>query len=75
MEMYMKPPLTEDAHQQSAAVGAGRWVIGTATALLLLVGFFPGRLMDVSRASSEDLKPSAAFTLNAPAAVDDGISR
>jgi NADH-quinone oxidoreductase subunit N len=75
MEMYMKPPLTEEAHRESAAVGAGRWVIGTATALLLLVGFFPGRLMEVSRASSEDLKPSAAFTLNTPTVVDEGIAR
>jgi NADH-quinone oxidoreductase subunit N len=75
MEMYMKPPLTEEAHRQSVAVGAGRWVIGSATALLLLFGFFPGRLMDLSRASSEDLKPSAAFTLNAPTVVDDDISR
>jgi NADH-quinone oxidoreductase subunit N len=74
MEMYMNPPITEQAHQESVAVGAGRWVIGATAALLLLIGFFPGRLMDVSRSSSDDLKPSAAFTLNAPTGPDDGIA-
>ena len=74
MEMYMNPPITEKAHQESVAVGAGRWVIGATAALLLLFGFFPGRLMDVSRSSSDDLKPSAAFTLNAPTGPDDGIA-
>ncbi len=74
MEMYMRPPITEDAHRESIAVGAGRWVIGATAALLLFFGLFPGRLMDASRASSEDLKPSSAFTLNVPG-TDDVVSR
>ncbi len=75
MEMYMRPPITEDAHSQSVAVGAGRWVIGATAGLLLFFGFFPGPLMDASRASSEGLKPSAAFTLNAPTGIDEAAGR
>ena len=74
MEMYMRPPITEDAHRESVAVGAGRWVIGATAALLLFLGLFPGRLMDASRKSSEDLMPSSAFTLNVPG-TDDVVSR
>ena len=75
MEMYMRPPITEDAHSKSVAVGAGRWVIGATAGLLLFFGLFPGRLMDASRASSEGLKPSSAFTLNAPTGMDEAVDR
>lgn len=73
MEMYMRPPHTPEAHEASVMVGAGRWVVGATTAFLLLFGFFPGRLMDVSRASSEGLKPAVVFTVNdePPAGVVD----
>lgn len=66
MQMYMQPLATEEAHQGSIALGATRWVLAAATALLLLFGFFPGRLMELSRSSSENLKPAVQFTLSEP---------
>ena len=66
MQMYMQPLATEEAHQGSIALGATRWVLAAATALLLLFGFFPGRLMELSRSSSENLKPTVQFTLSEP---------
>ena len=62
MEMYMQPPATDDAHRGAVALGATRWVIGATASLLLLFGFFPGSLLSLSEASTEDLKPSVEFT-------------
>ncbi len=62
MQMYMRPPATAESHDGSVILGASRWVIGGATALLLLFGLLPSGLMNLARSSTEDLKPSVQFT-------------
>ena len=72
MQMYMRPAVSEEAHQGSAVVGAARWVIGGATAMLLLFGLFPSGLMELARSSTEDLKPAVQFT-QLPAPSDEQL--
>ncbi len=64
MEMYMKPPRTEEAHIDAAAIGATRWVVGITASLLLLFGFWPNAPLNLARTSSSDLKPPVEFTMD-----------
>ena len=72
MQMYMRPTTTAEAHSDSAVLGAARWVVGGATTLLLLFGLLPGGLMNLARASTEDLKPGVQFT-QLPAPSDQPV--
>jgi NADH-quinone oxidoreductase subunit N len=58
MAMYMKPPIADDAHDETAIVGAGRFVVALTTVALLLFGVWPNRVMDAAAAGAEDLRPS-----------------
>jgi NADH-quinone oxidoreductase subunit N len=62
MQMYMRPAATAESHEGSVILGASRWVVGGAAALLLLFGLLPNGLMSLARSSTEDLKPSVQFT-------------
>ncbi len=77
MQMYMRPATAAEAHSDSAVLGAARWVVGGATTLLLLFGLLPGGVMNLARASTEDLKPGVQFTQvpapsDQPLVSDDG---
>ena len=58
MEIYMKPPVSEDAHESSIAPTLTRGVLALAAGLLLLFGVFPGGAMNFARESSDSLKPA-----------------
>ncbi len=54
MAMYMKPGLEE---RQVSLAGASRIVVATAAIMILLLGFWPNRLLDLARRSGETLRP------------------
>jgi NADH-quinone oxidoreductase subunit N len=64
MAMYMKPPASETAHEHTRVVGIARWVVGATAVILLLLGVWPGRAMDVARRGSEELRPAVMLTVS-----------
>jgi len=64
MAMYMKPAASEHSHSGAQLIGAARWVVGMAAVLLLLLGFWPNRVMDVAADGAEGLRsaPTRVFT-------------
>jgi NADH-quinone oxidoreductase subunit N len=64
MAMYMKPAASEDAHAETRAVGAARWIIGGAALLLLLFGVWPNRVLDLARREGRDLRPAVMITVS-----------
>jgi NADH-quinone oxidoreductase subunit N len=63
MAMYMKPPMSETAHEGSVLVGASRWIVGALAVSLLLFGVWPNRVLDAARRGTDDLKPSVMMTV------------
>ncbi|UCF40515.1 MAG: NADH-quinone oxidoreductase subunit N [Gemmatimonadota bacterium] len=63
MAMYMKPPATDTVHEETALVGASRWVVAALALGLLVFGVWPNRVLDVARQGTEDLKPSVTMTV------------
>ena len=63
MAMYMKPPVSETAHEQVVLVGASRWVVAALAVCLLLFGVWPNRVLDAARQGTEDLRPSVMMTV------------
>ena len=63
MAMYMKPASSEDAHSGSRLIGAARWVVGIAAVLLLLLGVWPNRVMDMAADGAEGLRPAPTRVL------------
>jgi len=57
MVMYMKPATSDQAHDQTALIGAARWAVGVAAVVLLLFGVWPNRAMDVAHAGSQGVQP------------------
>ncbi len=64
MAMYMKPPISEAAHETTRVGGAARWVVGATAALLLLFGVWPNRALDVARDGSRQLTPDVMVTVS-----------
>jgi NADH-quinone oxidoreductase subunit N len=58
MAMYMKSAPSEDAHSGSGLIGAARWVVGIAAVLLLLLGVWPNRVLDMAADGAEGLRPA-----------------
>ncbi|UCG87089.1 MAG: NADH-quinone oxidoreductase subunit N [Gemmatimonadota bacterium] len=58
MAMYMRPAAAEDSHSGAQLTGAARWVVGVAAVLLLLLGVWPNRAMDVAADGAEGLRPA-----------------
>jgi NADH-quinone oxidoreductase subunit N len=58
MAMYMKSAPSEDAHSGSGLIGAARWVVGIAAVLLLLLGVWPNRVLDLAADGAEGLRPA-----------------
>jgi NADH-quinone oxidoreductase subunit N len=66
MVMYMKPPVSEDAHTGVTLPRGGRWVVAVATVLLLVFGFWPNRALDLARDGSEGLRPQVLLSSPPP---------
>lgn len=64
MAMYMKPPISDSAHQDVHVVGATRWVIGAVTVALLAIGVWPQPMLDAAKNGAEDLRPSVMMAAN-----------
>jgi NADH-quinone oxidoreductase subunit N len=64
MAMFMKPPATETAHDHVSLLGVARWVVAATAVVLLLLGVWPGRAMDVARQGTEDLRPAILLTVS-----------
>ncbi len=62
MMMYMKPPVSADAHASVGLPGAGRLVVAVAAAALLVFGFWPNRALDLARDGSAGLRPQVMLT-------------
>jgi NADH-quinone oxidoreductase subunit N len=64
MAMYMKPAASGDSHSGTQLIGAARWVVGMAAVLLLLLGVWPNRVMDMAADGAEGLRsaPTRVFT-------------
>ncbi len=58
MAMYMKSAPSEDAHSGSGLIGAARWVVGITAVLLLLLGVWPNRVLDLAADGAEGLRPA-----------------
>lgn len=63
MAMYMKPAPTEESHTGVRLIGAARWVVGIAAVLLLLLGVWPNRVMDMAADGAEGLRPAPTRVL------------
>jgi NADH-quinone oxidoreductase subunit N len=64
MAMYMKPAASETAHGDVEVFGATRYVIGMAAALLLLLGVWPSRALDLAKEQGRDLQPDVMVTVS-----------
>ena len=64
MAMYMKPPVSDSAHQDVSVVGATGWVIGAVTVALLALGVWPQPMLDAAERGVEDLRPSVMMAAN-----------
>ena len=58
MAMYMKSAPSEDVHSGSGLIGAARWVVGITAVLLLLLGVWPNRVLDMAADGAEGLRPA-----------------
>jgi NADH-quinone oxidoreductase subunit N len=58
MVMYMKPAVSDDAHDKVSLVGSARFVVTIAAVLLLLFGVWPNRAMDLARDGADGLQPA-----------------
>ena len=64
MAMFMKPPAFEGAHEHVTIGGVARWVVAGTAVVLLLLGVWPGRTMDVARQGGEALRPTISLTVS-----------
>ena len=58
MSMYMKPPISDAAHQDVSLVGATRWVIGAVAVVILAMGVWPQPMLDAAERGAGDLRPA-----------------
>jgi len=66
MAMYMKPVTDAAVADRTRLLGGARVVVATAVVLLLLLGVWPNRVLDVARASGRDLAPAAGVMVGGP---------
>ncbi|MBI4503010.1 MAG: NADH-quinone oxidoreductase subunit N [Gemmatimonadetes bacterium] len=71
MVMFMKPPVSETAHEQVAARGAGRLVVAVTAICVLLFGVWPNPALDLARSGGHDLASSP----QAPVSSTSGAER
>jgi NADH-quinone oxidoreductase subunit N len=58
MAMYMKPATDGAVADRTVLLGGARVVVATAVVVLLLLGVWPNRALDVARDAGRDLAPS-----------------
>jgi NADH-quinone oxidoreductase subunit N len=58
MSMYMKPAVSDTAHERVSMVGATRWVVGAVAIALLMFGVWPQPMLDVAEKGVAELRPS-----------------
>jgi NADH-quinone oxidoreductase subunit N len=61
MAMYMKPATDDAVADRTLLFGGARAVVATAVVVLLLLGVWPNRVLDVARSSGRDLAPAGDF--------------
>ena len=66
MAMYMKPTTDEALADRTLLIGGARAVVATAVVVLLLLGVWPNRALDVARASGRDLAPGTGGVVGSP---------
>jgi len=66
MAMYMKPATDEAVADRTLLFGGARAVVATAVVVLLLLGVWPNRALDVARSSGRDLAPTAGVVVGLP---------
>ncbi len=64
MAMYMKPPLTEDAHGTMQLVGGARWIVVLTTVSLLVFGLWPNRVLDLAEQGASTLNPDIGVVVS-----------
>jgi NADH-quinone oxidoreductase subunit N len=64
MAMYMKPAASDTSHADVEVLGATRYVIGLTAVLLLLLGVWPNRALDMAREQGRDLQPDVMVTVS-----------
>jgi NADH:ubiquinone oxidoreductase subunit 2 (subunit N) len=72
MQMYMRPVVGEQAHQQVVANNTTRVVVAVAAALLIWFGLRPNEMLAVSEDASRDLVSRETLTLERSQAIDPG---
>ncbi len=63
MAMYMKRPISAEAHDATEIVGPTRWVVVVATVVLLVFGVWPNRVLDAAQSSTEGMLPPPSRVL------------
>jgi NADH-quinone oxidoreductase subunit N len=66
MAMYMKPATDDAVADRTLLFGGARAVVATAVVVLLLLGVWPNRVLDVARSSGRDLAPTAGVVVGVP---------
>ncbi|MDH5198534.1 MAG: proton-conducting transporter membrane subunit, partial [Gemmatimonadota bacterium] len=66
MAMYMKPQVDADVAERTLLGGGARGVVAVAVVVLLLLGVWPNRVLDVARATGNDLTPTSGFVGELP---------
>jgi NADH-quinone oxidoreductase subunit N len=66
MAMYMKPATDDSVANRTLLQGGARAVVATAVVLLLLLGVWPNRVLDVARTSGQELAPASGLLIGMP---------
>jgi NADH-quinone oxidoreductase subunit N len=64
MAMYMKPAMSDTSHTDLEVFGATRYVIGVTAVLLLVLGVWPNRALEIAREQGRDLQPDVMVTVS-----------
>jgi hypothetical protein len=60
----MKPAMSDTSHTDLEVFGATRYVIGVTAVLLLVLGVWPNRALDIAREQGRDLQPDVMVTVS-----------
>jgi len=63
MAMYMQPEASPEMHRGTVLQGAQRVVVAVAAAALLLLGFWPNRVLDAARRGGEGLRSAVTYSV------------
>lgn len=66
MAMYMKPQVDTEVAERTLLTGGARGVVAVAVVVLLLLGVWPNRVLDVARSAGNDLAPASGIVVDGP---------